>query len=102
MEQEVATMPDVHEHPHPTHIEVAVVTTSGAWPSNGFDSVPVHQKVRQKLEQAARALHITDITGWVALVDGRELNIEASYLDNGLMGRITVDYGPREGGGGCE
>lgn len=91
-----------HIHLHPQHIEVAVVTTSGVWPPHGFESVPVRQKVRLALERAAHHLHIADITGWVAFVDGRELNIDATYLDNGLSGRVTIDFGPREGGGGCE
>lgn len=90
------------ESAHPQHIEVAIVTTSGAWPAEGFEPVPIHQKVRHALERAAHKLHLTDTTGWVALVDGRELNIDASYLENGLCGRVTIDYGPREGGGGCE
>ena len=52
------------------------------------------------MKQAAHKLHITDTTGWVALVDDKELKIEESYEDNGLSGQVEIDYGPREGGGG--
>ena len=90
------------QHPQPQHIHVAVITTAGVWPAQGFESVSVHQKVRQALHQAARQLRLTDISGWVAVADGKELNIEATYLENGLYGCVSIDYGPREGGGGHE
>jgi hypothetical protein len=90
------------EQPKPQHIGVAIVTTSGSYPAQGFDSVPVHQKVRTQLERAVRELRIADTTNWVAVVGERELNVEASYLDNGLSGEVEIDYGPREGGGGSE
>jgi hypothetical protein len=90
------------QHPQPQHIHVAVITTAGVWPGHGFESVPVHQKVRQVLLRAAHHLHVTDTSGWVAVADGKELNIEATYLENGLHGRVSIDYGPREGGGGHE
>ena len=90
------------QYPHPQHLHVVVITTSGVWPTDGFESAPIHQKVRQALQQAARQLRLTDTNGWVAAVDGKELNIEATYLENGLHGSVTIDYGPREGGGGHE
>ena len=90
------------QHSQAHHIHVAVITTAGAWPAHGFESVSVHQKVRQALHQAAHHLHLTDTSGWVAVADGKELNIEATYLENGLHGCVSIDYGPREGGGGHE
>jgi hypothetical protein len=86
----------------PQHIEVVVITTSGTWPEEGFDSVPIHQPIRVQLQQAAKKLKITDTTGWMATVGGRELNIEQNYLENQLDGQVQIDYGPREGGGGNE
>jgi hypothetical protein len=88
--------------PLPQHIEVAIVTTSGTWPEEGFDSVPIHQPIKVQLQQAAKKLKIADTTGWVATVGGRELNIEQNYLENQLSGQVQIDYGPREGGGGNE
>ena len=90
------------QHTQPQHIHVAVITTAGTWPSEGFESIPVHQKVRQVLLRAAHQLKIADTSGWVAVADGKELNIEATYLENGLHGCVSIDYGPREGGGGRE
>jgi|ERR1043166_4001359 hypothetical protein len=86
----------------PQHIEVAVITTSGTWPQEGFDSVPIHQPIKVQLQQAAKKLKIADTTGWVATVGGRELNVEQNYLENQLSGQVQIDYGPREGGGGNE
>jgi hypothetical protein len=84
------------------HIYVAVVTTSGVWPHKGFDSVPIHQPVKDQLHRAAKHLGITDTTNWVAKVKGKELNVDKNYLENGLRCRVDIDYGPREGGGGDE
>ena len=94
-------MSDQHAKPE-THVEVAVITTSGSWPAEGFLKVPAHQKVRQQLNEAVRELKISDTTGWVAKVNGREIDIERNYIENGLSGQVSIDYGPREGGGGYE
>lgn len=85
-----------------THfVEVKVHTTAGAYPDNSYDRVPVNQPVRHELQETAKKLKITDITGWIATVNGQELNVDASYRDNGLTtGKIDIDFGPREGGGG--
>jgi hypothetical protein len=81
-------------------VQVSVVTTSGVYPKDGFEEVPAHQKIRVQLQKAAQHLGITDTTNWVAMVGNREINVEASYEENELHGRIEIDYGPREGGGG--
>lgn len=96
------THPGQQHLPQQQHIGVAVITTSGIWPADGYDLVPAHQKVRVQLERAARALRLTDTSNWVAKVGGRELNVDASYLDNGLSSQVGIDFGPREGGGGRE
>jgi len=83
-------------------IEVAVLTTSGSWPHEGFETVPAHQLVNVELQRAAKKLGIADTKGWVAKVGNVELNVEKSYLDNGLKCKVEIDYGPREGGGGGE
>lgn len=84
------------------HVQVQVVTTSGKYPEGGFDEVPANQKVRIQLDKAAKHLHIADTTGWLAMIGDRELNVDLSYRENGLTGKVIIDYGPREGGGGCE
>ncbi len=83
------------------HIEVVVVTTSGPYPTTGTDEVPVHQPVSVLLAKATKALQITDTSGWVARVNGTEVDATKSYAGNHLAGSITIDYGKREGGGGC-
>ena len=82
------------------HLFVAVVTTAGSWPKAGFEKEPNHQKVSVFLKKAVQELKIVSTDKWVAKVDNKELDIEKSYLENGLSGEITIDYGPREGGGG--
>ncbi len=84
------------------HIEVAVVTTSGRYPATGFDKVALHEPVETELKKAVKELHITDTTGWVARVNGKEIDPAKSYADNHLTGTVLVDYGPSEGGGGDE
>ena len=79
---------------------MAVYTTAGRYPATGYESEPVNQKVHVVLERAARALHISHTDQWVARVDGKELDPRASYAASGLHGCVTIDYGPRESGGG--
>jgi hypothetical protein len=96
------TMANQQDSAHPdTHVQVVVITTSGSYPETGSDTVPAHQKVRQELKAASEALKLADTTGWVARVDGREIDPENSYIDNHLSGQVKIDFGPREGGGGC-
>ena len=82
-------------------IEVAVSTTSGQFPDEGFKRTPIHQPVKVILDKAARALGLTETDGWVARVDDLEINPGQSYQYNGLSGQITFDWGPSEGGGGA-
>jgi hypothetical protein len=86
---------------HPEeHIDVAVHTTAGRFPATGYDSTPIHQKIRIMLERAATALKITNIDQWVARADGKELDPNTTYLESNLHGQIVIDFGPRESGGG--
>ena len=87
-------MPHLEEH-----IDVAVHTTAGRFPVTGYDSTPVHQKIRIMLERTAKALKITNIDQWVARVDGKELDLNATYVESNLSDEIVIDFGPRESGG---
>ena len=82
-------------------VQVSVVTTSGAYPRKGTESVPAHQPVQRFLDEAKRALHLTDTNDWVATVNGQPIDPNKSYVDNGLTGKVAIQWGPREGGGGC-
>lgn len=84
----------------PHHLLVAIVTTSGSYPDDGFDEVPEQQPIKVELDRAAHKLHITNTTDWVATVGGNELKIDQSYAANQLHGKVEISYGPRETGGG--
>ncbi len=89
-----------HEENTGNFVQVAVVTTGGSFPDDGFTKAPSHQKVRIFLSEAARELKIADYSGWIARVNSREIDPEKSYEGNGLSGEVEIDFGPREGGGG--
>jgi hypothetical protein len=99
---ETQTKEGEHGKPDKNHVDIAIVTTSGSWPDQGFESVPIHQPVKVQLHRAAKELRITDTTNWIAKVRTRELNVDQNYLENNLSGQVEIDYGPREGGGGNE
>lgn len=88
-------------NPNESFVHVQIITTSGTYPSHGYDRVPTHQKVRIQLNEAARKLELTDTSGWVLSLGGREIDPEKSWLGNGLHGDVQLDWGPREGGGGA-
>jgi len=95
----------VNEHPDTkpdNHVEVEVITTSGSYPASGAVRAAANQPVHVELEKAVRELHIVDTNGWIARVNGREIDPSKSYVENGLAGTVKIDYGPREGGGGYE
>lgn len=82
-------------------VQVAVVTTAGSFPSEGYEPEPIHQKVEQLLKKAAKQLGIIDTSRWIAKVSGREVDPAKSYEENDLSGQFEIDWGPREGGGGA-
>ena len=89
-----------NEHKEDQFIEVVICTSSGFYPEEGAENMPVHQKLKVQLEKAGRALGITDTSAFVATVDGRQLNFESSYVELGLTGHVEIDWGRSEGGGG--
>lgn len=87
--------------PQVSIVAVAVYTTSGAFPGHGHKREKATEIIANFLSQAARALRLTDTSGWVATVDDREIDSTKSYAENNLSGTVTIHWGPREGGGGC-
>ena len=91
------------EHPD-QFVGVSISTTAGFYPTEGFNRVPVHQKVEVELDKAKHALKIKDTAGWIATVADaggkRQIDPGKSYLDNKLAGEVEIDWGPSEGGGG--
>jgi hypothetical protein len=80
------------------HIEVAVRTPGGTWPTEGFFVVPAAQKIDLQLEHAKKSLNLTNKENWIAKADGVLLDTSGSYRENGLSGRIIIEYGPVSGG----
>jgi hypothetical protein len=86
-------------------VKLAISTTAGFFPAEGFDEVAANQKIEVQLGKAARKLEITNTENWVATVNtptGRKtVAVASSYIENGLSGEVTIDWGPSEGGGGA-
>ena len=82
------------------HLQVAVITTSGSWPTVGFETIPSHQKVKVVLKKAVDAIQIVATDKWIAKVEGRIIDPELNFEENNLSGTVIIDYGPSEGGGG--
>ncbi|MBI2517488.1 MAG: hypothetical protein HYV95_11330 [Opitutae bacterium] len=90
------------QKPKPNHLRVAIVTTSGTYPEQDFDEVPINQPLDVQLKKAAKALGISDTAGWLAKVGNTVLDPNKSYQDLGLNGEVSIDYGPDATGGGNE
>jgi hypothetical protein len=89
-----------HKHDHPQHVEARVITTAGTFPAEGYEKEPAVQPVEAILKRAAHELHLVDTSTWIARSNGVELRPLHSYAENGLKGRVDIDYGPPERGGG--
>jgi hypothetical protein len=85
-------------------VHVSISTTAGFYPAEGFDRVPVTQKVEVQLHKAQHKLGIKDTAGWIATVtlpSGKKtIDVTKTYRENGLSGKVEIDWGPSEGGGG--
>lgn len=96
---------NLEKPPKEQFVEVSVSTTAGFYPTEGTDRTPIHQKISVILQQTKNKLNLNDVSNWVASVTDanghRELDPQKSYLDSGLSGTVEIDWGPREGGGGC-
>jgi hypothetical protein len=86
------------------HVEVSISTTAGFYPSEGFERVRADHKVEEVLEKAKHKLKIKDTSGWLASVitaNGKQaIDPAKTFKENGLSGRVEIDWGPSEGGGG--
>jgi len=76
------------------HVELAIETPSGTWPTEGFFMAPAWQHVERQLKHATRELQIGDTSGWEATAGGRILNVRESFRKNQLEGRVVIRYGP--------
>ena len=81
-------------------IKAEVITVSGSFPDEGSTDVPIHQKIRILLEKASAALGIINTDGFIATINGQEIDINATYESLGLSDITAIDWSKREGGGG--
>ncbi|MBS0505257.1 MAG: hypothetical protein JSS55_15970 [Proteobacteria bacterium] len=86
---------------HPGKVLVVVVTTAGVFPAEGAKRYADSTTVATILEQARKKLKITETPGWVAVVDNRDVDPALTLGQAGLAGSVTIEWGPREGGGGA-
>jgi hypothetical protein len=90
--------------PQEQFVEISIATTAGFYPPEEFERVPARQKVEVELHKAKEKLKIRDVTGWIATVNApngkRRVDPNLTYLENELKGRVEIDWGPSEGGGG--
>ena len=104
MSNATSSQPDHRQHGHESDhglVRVSVLTTSGSYPRHGVDPEPRDVTVSSILDKAKASLRLTDVSNWIATVGGREINPALSYAANHLAGEVKVQWGPREGGGGC-
>lgn len=81
-------------------LEASVITMSGAYPKKGKKKVKTADLVSEFLADAQKHLHLTDTTGWIATVDGREINPTQTFAQNGLHDTAVLQWGPPHSGGG--
>lgn len=79
---------------------VTVFTTSGTFPTQGALRVKATEVIADVLTRAARKLNLTQTEGWVAQVEGTDINPQQTFAQAGLMGEVDIEWGEREGGGG--
>jgi hypothetical protein len=85
-------------------VEVSISTTAGFYPAEGFERVPSNLQLDEELKKAQQHLKIKNTSGWVASVitaSGKQVvDANKSYSESALSGRVEIDWGPSEGGGG--
>jgi len=95
---------ELHEglkkEPDRIFIKVCVLTISGRFPDEGFDTVGIDTKPRNELKRAIEALRLVGTDDWITRADSREIDPDKSYAENGLECEVKIDFGAREGGGG--
>jgi hypothetical protein len=77
------------------HVELAIRTPMGTWPTEGFMEVPARREIRGQLTRAVETLGIeADTNGWEASSEGRILDAGTTFVDSGLAGEVIIRYGP--------
>jgi hypothetical protein len=89
-------------HSHEHYVAVAVITTSGIYPSDEeFQRALNSEKIEVVLAAAAKALELTDTSDWVVRSHGRNLNPAHTFHAEHLHGIVSIEWHKPEGGGGA-
>jgi hypothetical protein len=80
---------------------VTVVTTAGTFPAEGFKRYPASTVIAEILADAKRKLKITDTDTWIVTVAGKDVDVNLTLAEAGLVGEAVLEWGAREGGGGA-
>jgi hypothetical protein len=87
---------------HPDKVLVMVVTTAGVYPAEGVARYSAGTLISTVLAEAKTKLDITTVPAdWVVMVDNVDINPNQSFEHSHLTGRVKIEWGPREGGGGA-
>lgn len=82
-------------------VTLQVVTTSGNYPTDGFQRYNEHEKLSTVLHEAARELRLRNTDGWLAMIGDRQLDPSKSIAENGLTDATRIQWAPVERGGGA-
>jgi len=88
-------MQDVSDDDPIQHVQLAIRTPRGTWPTEGFMEVPAGSGVREQLTRAVEALGMKDdANGWEASSEGRSIDVRTTLMENRLAGEVIIRYGP--------
>jgi len=82
-------------------INVRVHTTSGNYPAQGQEKVPVTEQVQEVLTRAASKLELVGTTDWIVRIGDKVVPASSTYQQLGEHGDVKLDWGANEGGGGA-
>jgi hypothetical protein len=83
-------------------VAVAVITPSGTFPNDDdYRRSYGGEVVENILKEAAKHLHLTNTSDWVAFVENRPIDPAKSFGANDLIGIVEFEWHKHEGGGGA-
>jgi hypothetical protein len=86
---------------HPDKVLVTVVTTAGTYPAEGAKRYLLTTRIADVLTKAAHKLQLTGTEGWIVTVAGRDVDPGLTFQQALLLGKVALEWGAREGGGGA-
>ena len=81
---------------------VSVLTPIGPFPNDDdYRRAFSNERIKKILDKVKDAQHITDAKDWVAKVDGRQIDPEKTFHEEGLRCVVEIEWHKVEGGGGA-